>query len=237
MTPGFDTIDLLDGQVFQVTWDLGRRCSYDCSYCPSHRHDQHSPFASLDDLKKNVHFIFKYISLYMKYRSYKSASINFTGGEPTIHPNFAELIEHTRVEFESQYANKFKCTMAVTSNGAMNKKVAEAILKNLNHITISYHAEASVILKEQVKRRIVQFSKEGPALGFNISINVMFHAAYFEECLGLCQWLDSMEIRYVPRIIGEEPESASNFAHSYTQAQLEWFKNYWNENTAKVNYE
>ena len=29
----FDTVDLLTGKVFQVTWDLGRRCNYDCSYC------------------------------------------------------------------------------------------------------------------------------------------------------------------------------------------------------------
>ncbi len=27
----FDTVDLLTGDVFQITWDLGRRCNYDCS--------------------------------------------------------------------------------------------------------------------------------------------------------------------------------------------------------------
>jgi hypothetical protein len=50
----FDTIDLLDGNVFQVTWDTGRRCNYDCSYCPAHRHDNFSPHATLEDLIKNL---------------------------------------------------------------------------------------------------------------------------------------------------------------------------------------
>jgi sulfatase maturation enzyme AslB (radical SAM superfamily) len=76
----FDTVDLLDGNVFQVTWDTGRRCNYDCSYCPAHRHDNFSPHATLDDLIKNADFTLEYINLYMTYRSYKRASISFTGG-------------------------------------------------------------------------------------------------------------------------------------------------------------
>ena len=44
----FDTIDLLTGHVFQVTWDTGRRCNYDCSYCPMHRHDNFSAHATFD---------------------------------------------------------------------------------------------------------------------------------------------------------------------------------------------
>ena len=49
----FDTIDLLTGNKLQVTWDLGRRCNYDCSYCPAHRHDNFSPHATLEELKAN----------------------------------------------------------------------------------------------------------------------------------------------------------------------------------------
>ena len=73
MKPTFDTVDLLDGNIFQVTWDLGPRCNYDCSYCPTHRHDNFSPHASFEDLKKNSDFVLKYINLYMTYRSYKWA--------------------------------------------------------------------------------------------------------------------------------------------------------------------
>ena len=78
----FDTIDLLTGKVFQVTWDTGRRCNYDCSYCPAHRHDNFSRHATLDELKKNVDFLYEYTDLYMQYRMHKVASFGFTGGEP-----------------------------------------------------------------------------------------------------------------------------------------------------------
>lgn len=231
----FDTVDLLDGNQLQITWDLGRRCNYDCSYCPSHRHDNWSPHASLDDLKKNAEFVFKYIKLYMQYRHYKKASINFTGGEPTVHPKFIEFAEYIRELYNKEYKELYECSFTVTSNGAMGRKIANAVLENFNHITISYHAEADAKLKEQVKRRMVQFSKEGPEHGMNVSINVMFHAAYFDECKELCYWLDDNHIRYVPRIIGEEPDSKSSFAHQYTDEQLEWFKEYWNKDTKKVN--
>jgi len=231
----FDTVDLLDGNQLQITWDLGRRCNYDCSYCPSHRHDNWSPHAPLDDLKKNAEFVFKYIKLYMHYRSYKKASINFTGGEPTVHPKFIQFAEYIRGLYNKDYASLYECSFTVTSNGAMSKKIADAVLDNFNHITISYHAEADQKLKEQVKRRMLQFSKEGPEHGMNVSINVMFHAAYFDECKELCYWLDDNEIRYVPRIIGEEPDSKSSFAHQYTDEQLQWFKDYWNKDTKKVN--
>ena len=84
----FDTIDLLTGHVFQVTWDTGRRCNYDCSYCPVHRHDNFSPHATLDSLKDNVDFLYEYIDLHLQYRQSKIANIGFTGGEPTVNPNF-----------------------------------------------------------------------------------------------------------------------------------------------------
>ena len=55
----FDTLDLKTGNVFQVTWDLGRRCNYDCTYCPVTRHDNFSPHATLDELIANNDFLYE----------------------------------------------------------------------------------------------------------------------------------------------------------------------------------
>ena len=63
----FDTIDLLTGGIFQITWDLGRRCNYDCSYCPPHRHDNFSRHATFDELKSSVDFVLKYADFYKKF--------------------------------------------------------------------------------------------------------------------------------------------------------------------------
>jgi MoaA/NifB/PqqE/SkfB family radical SAM enzyme len=230
----FDTVDLLDGNVFQVTWDLGRRCNYDCSYCPSHRHDNFSPHASLQELKDSADFVFEYIDIYMEYRDYKFASIGFTGGEPTVNPNFIEFIKYFKELYESKYASRYRCSFALTSNGAMSEKMAKAVIENFDHITVSYHTEADEKLKKQVVERIEYIVANGPANSCSISINVMFHAAYFDECKNLCEYFDSKGIWYVPRVIGEEPDSRSNFAHQYTESQLQWFKDYWAKNTKKV---
>ena len=95
-----NTIDLLTDQKMQVTWDLNRRCNYDCSYCPSHRHDNWSPFPDLDILKKTASFVLDYCNLLTSYKksynngdcSHQRLSISFTGGEPTMNPHFLEFV-------------------------------------------------------------------------------------------------------------------------------------------------
>lgn len=229
----FDTVDLLTGKVFQVTWDLGRRCNYDCSYCPAHRHDNFSPHASLDELKSAVDFLFSYIDTYMSKRTFKQTSISFTGGEPTVNPNFIPFVKYLKEEYEARYADKWNAGFALTSNGAMSAKMAEAVMENLGHITVSYHAESDKKLKKQVRDRIKQFHDAG----FSISCNVMFHAAYFDECKDLCDYLHDLGVKYVPRIIGEEPDSKNDFAHRYTDEQLDYMKNYWKYKNAELNGE
>jgi len=233
----FDTIDLLTANIFQVSWDLGRRCNYDCSYCPAHRHDNFSPHATLDELKANVNFLFEYIDTYMQYRKVKRTSISFTGGEPTVNPNFVPFIKYLRKEYEEKYKDKWSATFSLTSNGAMSKKMAYEIMSNMRHFTVSYHAESNIKLKQQVRDRILQFHNEGESFNFTFSVNVMFHAEHFDECKDLCDFLDSHGIKYVPRIIGEEATSRSNLAHQYTDEQLDYIKNYWKYKNAKLNDE
>ena len=233
----FDTLDLLTGNVFQVTWDLGRRCNYDCSYCPAHRHDNFSSHATLDELTNNVDFLFNYIDTYMQYRDYKNTSISFTGGEPTVNPNFIPFIQYLKKEYEKNYKHKWEAGFALTSNGAMSEKMGQKVMENLQHCTVSYHAESDEKLKKQVRDRILQFHTEGHKYDFSVSVNVMFHAAYFDECKDLCDFLHEHGVKYVPRIIGEEESSRSNFAHQYTEEQLDYMKNYWTYRNAQLNNE
>lgn len=225
----FDTIDLLTGKVFQVTWDLGRRCNYDCSYCPVHRHDNFSKHATLDELKNNVDFLFEYIDVYMEHRQTKIASVGFTGGEPTVNPNFIPFAKYLREQYNEKYADKWEADFALTSNGAFSEKMGQAVMENFGHATISYHSETDQKLKQQVKDRILQLHYQGSLYQFTVSVNVMFHAEYFDECKELCQFLLQHGVDFVPRVIGEEPGSMPSFAHKYNEEQLAWMKNYWKQ--------
>jgi organic radical activating enzyme len=225
----FDTIDLLTGKVFQVTWDLGRRCNYDCSYCPVHRHDNFSKHATLDELKNNVDFLFEYIDVYMEHRQTKIANVGFTGGEPTVNPNFIPFAKYLREQYNEKYEDKWEADFALTSNGAFSEKMGQAVMENFGHATISYHSESDAKLKQQVKDRILQLHYQGPLHNCTVSVNVMFHAKYFDECKELCEFLLQHDVDFVPRVIGEEPGSMPSFAHKYNEEQLAWMKNYWKQ--------
>tara|TARA_B100000927_G_C16470112_1_gene471198 strand:+ start:10 stop:996 length:987 start_codon:yes stop_codon:yes gene_type:complete len=170
----------------------------------------------------------------MQYRDFKEASISFTGGEPTVNPNFIPFIEYLKEEYNKRYRDRWHTGFSLTSNGAMGPKIAQQIIDKMSFVTLSYHTEADQKLKNQIKDRIMQFHTASEAAKnsngkkyFGFKVNVMFHAQYFDECKELCKWLDQLGVWYVPRIIGEEPDSKPSFAHKYTDDQLDFIKNYW----------
>jgi len=210
-----------------ISWDLGRRCNYDCTYCPAHRHDNVSPHAELTELSKTAGFVYEYLELLMEFRKHKQVSISFTGGEPTVNPNFINFCKWLREEYNEKYKDLYRLNLSLTSNGATSKKVCDAIIENLNFITISYHCEGTDRLKEMVKENILYFNEKK----FPMKINVMFHGRkdYFKECIELCKDLRKNNIEFVPRMIGEY-EDNNKYHHKYDQSQMNWMKNYWKTN-------
>lgn len=224
----FSSINLRtkDGPLV-VTWDTGRRCNYDCSYCPAHRHDNFSPHASLDELKKVGKFVLDYGKLINNYRNHKQLNISFTGGEPTVNPNFITFGEWLE-SYRDKYRDDYYLVLSLTTNGAFGKKMAESILRVYEALTISYHVEAHQKLKDQAVGNIYYFNENK----FACKVNVMFHAQHFDECIDLCDRFDRDGIKYVPRMIGEE--GASPHAHMYTDEQLSWMNDYWKRDKEKI---
>jgi len=86
----------------KIEWNIGKRCNYDCSYCPSSIHDNTSAHTDIEILKKTVD---KLMTLG------KPIRLGFTGGEPCVHPKFKELI---------QYCNHVGISwISVTTNGTL----------------------------------------------------------------------------------------------------------------------
>ena len=71
----------------KIEWNLGKRCNYDCSYCPSSIHDNTSPHTDIEILKATVD---KLMTLG------KPIRLSFTGGEPCVHPKFDELVRYCK---------------------------------------------------------------------------------------------------------------------------------------------
>ncbi|OUU18674.1 MAG: hypothetical protein CBC05_01630 [Crocinitomicaceae bacterium TMED45] len=220
-------IDSSQKNSFQVTWDMGRRCNFDCTYCPDHRHNNSSSHASLETLIKTSKFVFDYKKLIDQYSvTPKEWMIGFTGGEPTNNPNLLDMCQYINEQ------NDPMLSVDVTSNGSFSEKYCERMYKLINKMTISYHCEANPKIKSRVLDRIYQVKdlKQKTSNGKFAKINLMIHADpnYWEECMGLVKRFQRDGIKFVPRIIGENYEN-SRYTHRYTPEQHQWFKDYWKE--------
>ena len=58
----FTAINLME-KMFTIIWDMGRRCNYDCTYCPPHRHNNYSPHQSAPELFKTFDFVYDYMTI------------------------------------------------------------------------------------------------------------------------------------------------------------------------------
>lgn len=106
----------------KVEWNLGKRCNYDCTYCPASIHDNSSAHTDVEILKAAVD---KLITLD------KPVRLSFTGGEPCVNPKFAELVrycKHVGVGW-----------ISVTTNGTMPYEFYAAL--PVDQIVFSIHLE------------------------------------------------------------------------------------------------
>ena len=106
----------------KVEWNLGKRCNYDCSYCPKEIHDNTSPHTDLDLLKKAID---KLMTLG------KPIRLSFTGGEPCVHPKFKEIVQYAKWKNVSW--------ISVTTNGTLPFEFYNSL--PVDQLVVSIHLE------------------------------------------------------------------------------------------------
>ncbi len=207
-----------------VTWDLGRRCNYDCSYCEDLHHNNYSRHRTVDELKHALDFIKEYIDIYNSSRTnHFETHLNFTGGEPTVNPNFWDLVDYVK-----QVAPKFK--LSLTTNGTWHSKHIDKIIDNFMGVTVSYHTEADITLKKQVLENIYRLNESG----IWVQVNLMMHVDHWDECVEVYHQLKEKNVLVKLRPIGDGNMTRTGWfidndgnprrtSHQYTVEQQEWF--------------
>ena len=112
-----------------MTWMLGSRCNYSCSYCPSELHDATSRHADLDTMIlawKNFYSKTQHLQLPYK--------ISFTGGEVTANRNFLPLVKHLRDNYSIGQ-------IVVTTNGSASTDYYLKLADLVDAISFSVHSE------------------------------------------------------------------------------------------------
>ena len=75
-------IKSLNEDIFKITLRMTSHCPYSCRYCPDHLHEGKHTKLNLED-----------ISLFLDRFTNKQVVFNITGGEPTTHPQFIDLLK------------------------------------------------------------------------------------------------------------------------------------------------
>ena len=118
-------------ELFSITWEIGRRCNYDCMYCAPMWHDNTSAHKSLEELKNNWIAIFDKTS--RKNLKYKIA---FTGGEVSANKDFIEFVEWLRFEY-----GQYLFQLLVTTNGSASYEYYKRMFAVIDNISFSTHTE------------------------------------------------------------------------------------------------
>jgi MoaA/NifB/PqqE/SkfB family radical SAM enzyme len=108
----------------KIEWNLGKRCNYDCTYCPSSIHDNFSPHTDINVLERTVDKLCEIG---------KPLRISLTGGEPCVHPDIEDLLEY--------FKRKGIFWVNLTTNGTRGSRWYLNNEMFFNHVVFSLHFE------------------------------------------------------------------------------------------------
>ena len=185
-----------DPKIITVTWFIGKRCNYDCSYCPSYVHDNYSPHV-------DKHNCLNFIDQLEKHAIHqcKKLKVSITGGEPFVHPQFFEILD---------YLKKVKSLtqLTVTTNGSLPLETYQKSADYLSNLTVSLHLEQPKEVIDNTVEKILSLNRI-PNLFF--TVNLMAVPDKFHIVESVIDVFKSNQVKFVLRKI--DPPFAGSSTH------------------------
>lgn len=129
---------LLYRDLFCVSWLLGRFCNYKCSYCWPYARSDKKDHRSTELVLRTL----SEIKRQARARNFNSFHFSFSGGEPTMHPGYLEILNTYAQDTENTNYQSVHMTTNLSPGIAWFKKyiTATSALHRVS-ITASYHKE------------------------------------------------------------------------------------------------
>lgn len=184
----------------KVEWNLGKRCNYDCSYCPSAIHDNHSPHTPIKILENAVDELCELD---------KPLRLSLTGGEPLVHPDIEQFLDYIQMR-GIDWVN-------VTTNGTRGPNWFRLNEHYFNHLVFSLHFEHDW---ERVVKHIVETKL---LISTPFFVNVMAHHEHMDAVRDTVEIFDSRHVDYaIRRIRWTEGDHNVFDDMRYEGKDLEW---------------
>lgn len=116
------------GQTVLVDWMIGNSCNHACSYCPSLLHDGSLNWQDARLIRK----MFRALHLHYARGLGKTVWLQFTGGEPTMHPQIVALLDE---------AAGLGFKLSLISNASRTLRFWDRVADRLNAAILTYHSE------------------------------------------------------------------------------------------------
>jgi MoaA/NifB/PqqE/SkfB family radical SAM enzyme len=182
----------------KIEWNIGKRCNYDCSYCPSVIHDNISPHTDINILKATVDALCDLE---------KPIRLSLTGGEPCVHPRIEELIA---------YIKSKGFWLSITTNGT--RKDSWYTSQQVDQWVFSLHFEydwLNVLYTIKAVHETVMHT--------HVLVNVMAHHNHMREVKTAAGLLEHHTINHgIRRIRWTEGDHDLFDDMKYDQKDLDW---------------
>ncbi|NOX66586.1 MAG: radical SAM protein, partial [Chlorobi bacterium] len=184
-------------------WDVTKRCNLDCEYC----------FGKITDPSVKVNSIDIERLMVTLDKTGKTFRISFTGGEPTMIPNFIEAVKAiTKKHFVSFNTN------LITKN--LMKIIDEVDPQRILHIHASLHYDE--LVKKNLLERFIKNFRSFRENGFNIYAEAVAYPPLKEKLNELKSTMQKEEIEYsFAPFYGKLGKKI--YPESYTESELKLF--------------
>lgn len=186
---------------FLVTWDLGDKCNYRCSYCPKFLHDGVNGWPSLDRIKTFIDSL--------STQTVKQICYRFSGGEPTYYKDFIKVAEY--IHSKNQY-------FTFLSNGSRDIEYWNNIKDYVDGLMLSYHEQYS---------NLDHFINISKTLDCPVIVNLMMVPEKFDTLLSHAEYLyNNSNMAIWPKLILDKTVNKDNLPLTYTTEQLNIINNW-----------
>jgi hypothetical protein len=167
---------MLDSDLFNVSWIIGRFCNYKCSYCWPYARTDTPDYQELSVYRDAIFNIKKQANN----NGFEKFHWGFSGGEPTAYKHLLELISYLNLGYSS-YQSIHMTTNLSPGVEWWSKWLAVTTYIHRRSITASYHAEFAK--EQEFGDKILMLMDKGVHVTINqVMVPEVFWETY-ERCL------------------------------------------------------